>query len=117
MLTKRPYHSTKTRKKSKKMSDDEKSITVKVEYTEQDENEILSISPVLDSPEKIISPNSTLSVEPKNGECLWCSKKLIVKCTIAGFCSETCFTSSRRAKFKKEKFGIEVDYTIDYRPD
>ena len=74
------------------MADVEKSITVKVEYTEE--------------------PDSAKEQQQqhlnKTGECLWCAKKLIVTGTIAGFCSESCFTASRRARFKKEKFGIDT---------
>ena len=83
----------------KKMTDlVENGITVKVEYTD----DIEDASP---PPPRVLPPPPP---PPKASECLWCSKKLLVKCTIAGFCSETCFTASRRARFKKEKFGIDT---------
>ena len=76
----------------------ENDITVKVEYTDDiDEQQPPTLLPPLPPPQP-----------PKASECLWCSKKLVVKCKIAGFCSETCFTASRRARFKKEKFGIDT---------
>ena len=58
------------------------------------------------------TPEKPLPPPPRN-ECLWCAKKLVIKSTIPGFCSETCFTTSRRARFKKEKFGID---TVPKRP-
>ena len=71
------------------MSESEESITVKIEREEEDLLEI----------------NNFDEFEKK---CDWCGKEIDDFECFGTFCAESCFNSSRRAQFKKSKFGIEI---------
>ena len=71
------------------MSESEESITVKIERDEEDLFEIKNFE----------------EIEKK---CEWCGKELDDFENFGEFCAESCFNISRRAQFKKSKFGIEI---------
>jgi len=71
------------------MSESEESITVKIERDEEDLPEIDNF-------------------EENEKKCEWCGKEIDDFESFGQFCAESCFNSSRRAQFKKSKFGIEI---------
>ena len=70
------------------MSESEESITVKIERDEEDLPEIDNF-------------------EENEKKCEWCGKEIDFE-SFGQFCAESCFNSSRRAQFKKSKFGNEI---------
>lgn len=73
------------------MSESEESITVKIERTDEDLVEI-------ENQEEI----------EQERKCDWCGSVFEDFDNFGKFCTESCFNSSRRAQFKKTKFGIEI---------